>query len=322
MASTRRACRRGRALSIAVSAVGLHVCLRYRPTIGFTWTTFNGACTSDRAPRALSRAGAGVGAGSVADWRRRDGGGSLAGTASLRAAHVPAGLAKRSRQAMPDGVTDILALAQLWVQEFPAYIHGLGPSGVLWFYAAFVGLECLSLPATPLLLSSGYVFGLPAGIAISLVSLCTAATISFFLARTILKPQLTKMAQDNATFQDINCAVQAEGFKIIFLLRLAPLLPFALSNYAYGLTQVGFFDFILATALGCAPGTTAFVYFATVARDAGSDDGPGTPWYVYAGGIVATAVLLKVVSDVAQKAVKDSIEADKEGYVARGGRLS
>jgi len=212
------------------------------------------------------------------------------------------------RPALPDA----LLSAQTLVEQLPVYVESFGPTGPLLFFVVFVLLECLSLPASPLLLSSGYIFGLPVGCAISLVSLCTAASISFFLARTVLRPQLMQMAKGNAVFEDINCAVQAEGFKIIFLLRLAPLLPFALSNYAYGLTKVDFKDFLMATALGCAPLTIALVYIATVARDVIGKEGADTPWYYYAVGIVATVALLKVVGDVAQKAVADSVQADRE----------
>jgi uncharacterized membrane protein YdjX (TVP38/TMEM64 family) len=211
------------------------------------------------------------------------------------------------RKALPEA----LETAQTFLEQIPDFIQTLGPWGPVCFYGLFVLLECFSLPATPLLLSSGFIFGLQAGCLISLCSLCTAATISFFLARTVLRPQLLKIAEGNEAFQNINKAVKLEGFKIIFLLRLAPLLPFAISNYAYGLSEVGFVDFILATAFGCAPGTCAFVYFATVARSIGSE-GAGSPWYVYVGGVLATLMLLKVVAEVAQKAVKDSIEAEKQ----------
>eukprot|EP00933_Yihiella_yeosuensis_P025981 TRINITY_DN20168_c1_g1_i1.p1 TRINITY_DN20168_c1_g1~~TRINITY_DN20168_c1_g1_i1.p1 ORF type:complete len:317 (-),score=57.16 TRINITY_DN20168_c1_g1_i1:88-993(-) len=213
---------------------------------------------------------------------------------------------KSTRQVLPElALPTSIEQAQALLDQLPEYVQSMGPSGPILYWAVFVLFECLSLPASPLLLSSGYVFGLQFGIALSITALITAATISFALAKTILRPQLMKFAAGNETFQNINAAVKVEGFKIIFLLRLAPLLPFAISNYAYGLSEVGFVDYIVATALGCAPGTCAFVYFASAAKDMG--EGGGSPWYVYAGGILATFVLLKVVADVAQKAVEDSV---------------
>lgn len=61
-------------------------------------------------------------------------------------------------------------------------------------------------------------------------------------------------------------AIGKEGFKIILLLRLSPIFPFALSNYFYGVTAVNFVDYITGTMLGFLPGTLAYVYGGTVRR--------------------------------------------------------
>jgi len=193
----------------------------------------------------------------------------------------------------------------------PQRVQELGPFGPVYFFLVYVLAECLALPATPLTLSSGYLFGLPLGCAVALAGGTVAAGVGFLLSRTWLRPQIMELAEGNETFQNVNRAVEKEGFKIILLLRLSPLLPFALSNYLYGLSNVGFLDFIAATALGFAPGTCAYVYFATTARSVLDGSGEGQPWYVYAVGIAVTVALLKVVSDIAKQAVDDAIEADK-----------
>jgi len=289
----RRSCQRGSGGFVLAAAVAAILCLGLSTAFA-AWSGTAGAAAVDHGQASVKQ--------------------QLPGEPPALVSFEKGGRSRRSstaRRAFLDG--DFLATAQQFVEQLPAYVETLGPSGPFLFYLVFVLIECLSLPASPLMLSSGLLFGLSGGFAISLLSLCSAASISFVLARTVLRPQLLSVAEGNNTFQEINCAVQAEGLKIIFLLRLAPLLPFALSNYAYGLTKVAFQDFFLATATGCAPGTLATVYFATVARSAANaGESAGTPWYVYAGGIAATAFLLKTVTDVAKQAVADSIEADKK----------
>mmetsp|Transcript_63303 Transcript_63303/g.185043 ORF Transcript_63303/g.185043 Transcript_63303/m.185043 type:complete len:348 (+) Transcript_63303:73-1116(+) len=222
-------------------------------------------------------------------------------------------LAQRaSRSAWPlRALPELFTSFQAVLDSVPQQVAELGPLGPAYFFAVYVVAECLALPATPLTLSAGYLFGLPLGCAVSLAGGTVAAGIGFLLSRTLLRPQITELAAGNETFQNVNRAVESEGFKIILLLRLSPLLPFALSNYLYGLSNVGFLDFIAATALGFAPGTCAFVYFATTARSVLSESGEGQPWYVYAVGIAVTVALLKVVSDVAKQAVDEAIEAEQ-----------
>lgn len=66
--------------------------------------------------------------------------------------------------------------------------------------------------------------------------------------------------EENPKFRAVDKAIGKEGFKIILLLRLSPIFPFALSNYFYGVTSVDFFEFMGSTLLGFFPGTLAYVY--------------------------------------------------------------
>ena len=103
------------------------------------------------------------------------------------------------------------------------------------------------------------------------------------------------------------------GFKIVFLLRLSPVFPFALLNYMLGLTGVKLRDYVLASATGMLPGTLLYVYFGstvqTAAKLTSSSTTASGPWgqVFFWGGLVATAIVTVVVTRVARRALADEL---------------
>lgn len=192
------------------------------------------------------------------------------------------------------------------IEEAADKVEALGPYGYLYFSVIYIGAEVLALPAVPLTASAGYLFGAISGTATVLVSATIAAAISFLIGRFLLRSWVERITADNPKFQAIDKAVGAEGFKIVLLLRLSPLLPFALSNYFYGLTAVGFWPYLAATALGFAPGTFAYVYTGEAAKalTSGEEAAGGLPWYAYVGLAAFLGVISKVITDIASEAVR------------------
>ena len=189
-----------------------------------------------------------------------------------------------------------------------AEVERLGPLGAAYFAAVYVVAEVLALPAVPLTASAGYLFGAVEGTAIVLFSATIAASVSFLIGRSLLRSWVERVAGESAQFQAIDRAVASEGFKIILLLRLSPIFPFALSNYFYGLTAVEFGPYLAATLLGFAPGTFLYVYsgeVASVAAGAAGDDA-AYPWYVYAGFLSVGAFVAAKVTEVATRALEES----------------
>lgn len=74
------------------------------------------------------------------------------------------------------------------------------------------------------------------------------------------------LLDENPKFRALDTAIAKEGFKVILLLRLSPIFPFALSNYLYGVTSVDFLEYMMGTLIGFFPGTLAYVYGGTVRR--------------------------------------------------------
>ena len=73
------------------------------------------------------------------------------------------------------------------------------------------------------------------------------------IGRTIGRDWILQVAAGNDRFRALDTVISREGFKIVLLLRLSPLFPFALSNYLYGLTSVPFWDYFWGTLIGCVP---------------------------------------------------------------------
>ena len=163
-------------------------------------------------------------------------------------------------------------------------VEAMGPAGIVYFAAVYVAAEVLALPAVPLTASAGYLFGAVQGTAVVLVAATIAAGISFLVGRFLLRGWVESIASESEEFRAIDNAVQREGFKIVLLLRLSPIFPFALSNYLYGLTAVDFWPYLAATLLGFAPGTALYVYGGEVANIVQSSGGDGSapfPWYAF-----------------------------------------
>jgi uncharacterized membrane protein YdjX (TVP38/TMEM64 family) len=152
------------------------------------------------------------------------------------------------------GSIDITSLLEKTVIKVAA----LGPYGYLYFALIYILAEITCVPAIPLAASSGVLFGLIPGFLIVLLSATSAACISFFIGRLLVREWALKMAKGSKQWQAIDSAIGKQGFKVILLLRLTPLFPFSIANYLYGLTSVDFWSYFAATLLGFAPGTNGY----------------------------------------------------------------
>lgn len=72
-----------------------------------------------------------------------------------------------------------------------------------------------------------------------------AATVAFLIARYFARERILKLVEGNKKFLAIDKAIGENGFRVVTLLRLSPLLPFSLGNYLYGLTSVKLIPYVL-----------------------------------------------------------------------------
>lgn len=142
---------------------------------------------------------------------------------------------------------------------FVEYVDGLGPLGYVFYFVGYVVLETLAVPAFPLTMSAGALFGTAQGTLLVTTAATVAAGIAFLIARYIARDKVQSLAEGYPKFKAIDKALEEDSFRVVAIMRLSPLMPFALSNYLYGLTSVNFKSYICGSFMGMMPGTFAYV---------------------------------------------------------------
>ncbi len=193
--------------------------------------------------------------------------------------------------------------ARQWAIAFVEWIRGKGAAAAIIFAVTYVVAAVLLLPGSVLTLGAGFVYGAVWGTVVVVPASIAAALISFVITRRFGRGWVAKRVKGSKKFEALDHAIEHAGFKITLLVRLSPIFPFGLLNYALGLTKVTFRDYALATALGMLPGTIAYVYLGslvTSATDLGHSNGS---WLYWVGGglTVAASVAITLIARSALK---------------------
>lgn len=195
--------------------------------------------------------------------------------------------------------------------QFSDVLEGYGPAAYALFVAVYAGLEILAIPAIPLTMSAGLLFGNVTGTIIVSISGTIAATVAFLVARYFARERIMKLVEGNKKFVAIDKAIGENGFRVVTLLRLSPLLPFSLGNYLYGLTSVKLVPYVLGSWLGMLPGTWAYVSAGAFGRAfiqeeaEGGFRGGNEQLLTLGLGLLVTAIAATYVTRLAKDAVKD-----------------
>ncbi len=198
-----------------------------------------------------------------------------------------------------------------------AWAKGAGLAGALVFGLVYVAGTLLFLPGSVLTLGAGFLYGLLGGLAVVVPGSVLGATLAFVLGRTVLRKPVVRLLKRHPRFQAVDQAVGEQAFRVVLLLRLSPVVPFNLLNYGLGVTRVPFGTYVLASVLGMLPGTVLYVYLGsllTSATELLSGHRPASGWAqkaLFAGGLVATALVVVLVGRAARRALDKTLGARK-----------
>jgi uncharacterized membrane protein YdjX (TVP38/TMEM64 family) len=166
------------------------------------------------------------------------------------------------------------------------------------------------MPSTVLTLAAGALFGIVHGVIYAFVGATIGSTCAFLLGRHAARPFVERRLEAMPRFAAVERAAAAEGRRIVFLLRLSPVVPFNFLNYALGLTTMSVWDFMVA-GIGSLPGEVMYAYWGRVSGEAlALAEKAAAPksasYYAFlAAGLVATLVATALVTRTARRALRD-----------------
>ena len=200
---------------------------------------------------------------------------------------------------------------QQWLGSFNDWVGQMGAIGIFIFIGVYAVATVLLAPGAILTIGAGFAFGLSKGFLAVSAGSTLGAALAFLVARFIARGKVEAIAKRNDKFRNIDSAIGKQGAKLIFLLRLSPVIPFNLSNYLYGLTGVKFWPYMLASWIGMMPGTFLYVYIGTASQAAISAAAGGEAvqhgwqyWTFISIGLAATVIVTIWVTKIARDALK------------------
>jgi uncharacterized membrane protein YdjX (TVP38/TMEM64 family) len=199
---------------------------------------------------------------------------------------------------------DSIASTLQWMDE-------LGPQGDLLFAGFYLASTVLMVPASILEGGAGFLYGPVWGLPVAVALMTAGSTTSFLLGRTLLRSAVERRIAAEPRFVAIDRAVRVDGRRLVFLLRLSPLLPFNILSFALGATPVRLRDYVVGTALGHLFPVCLFVYTgSTVASALDLVEGPALPMWVNGTVIALTLAATIGVSRFARRALEGALAAD------------
>jgi uncharacterized membrane protein YdjX (TVP38/TMEM64 family) len=147
-------------------------------------------------------------------------------------------------------------------ERLRAWINGFGAWGPAVYMLIYAVAPSLMVPALPLTIAGGILFGPVWGSVYVVIGATIGASIAFLFARFMGRSWVEGFI-GGGRLRELDERVRKEGWKIVAVTRLIPLFPFIFLNYAFGLTDIRFSHYVLATFLFMIPGAVAYVVFSS-----------------------------------------------------------
>ena len=143
---------------------------------------------------------------------------------------------------------------QSWILEY-------GSTGPILYILVFTVAPALFLPALPITVAGGVMFGPVWGTVYASIGSTLGAALSFLISRYFAREQVQSLL--GPRLQAIDAGVERKGWLYVATTRLIPIFPYILLNYAFGLTKIRFIEYLITSWICMLPATAVYVIFSS-----------------------------------------------------------
>ncbi len=148
------------------------------------------------------------------------------------------------------------------------WLCSLGHWAIPVFLATHILATAVGVPGTLLVVVGGAKFGLWWGSLWSLIGSTLGAIAAFWIARYLLQDWFRDRFAHHRVYHHLEQLMDTHCFNCVLAVRFAPLSPFNLINFLFGLTSVPAPAYALGTLIGIAPGTVAYTWLGLAGVEA------------------------------------------------------
>jgi uncharacterized membrane protein YdjX (TVP38/TMEM64 family) len=199
-----------------------------------------------------------------------------------------------------------------WLNQSMDWIRASGWVGVVWFVVLYTLTCVFFLPGSALTVGAGAIYGFWWGTVLVTVSSTVGAMVNFLTARYLLRGFVQRHLSHSRKFLALDHAIDREGWQVILVSRLSPVVPHSLVSYIAGVAKISFTRFSFASFIGFLPISVAYSYagalLGAVARTRLqiTTNDPWT-WALYGLGALVTIAAVVMTARMARRALSQSI---------------
>ena len=194
-----------------------------------------------------------------------------------------------------------------WIDDLLGWIDDFGLFGPPMFILIYILAVILLVPGSALTIAAGIAYG-NWGIPLALFAATAGASAAFLIARYLAHEKVNKLIGKKKILMAVEDVVNSEGWKIIILVRVSPLIPFNVQNYFFGITEVPLLQYAISTFVGLIPGTIINVVIGKLAN--GGFDGGIVQWGFLGFGAIASCFLIWHVTRKVKKKLAEKPDSE------------